>query len=339
MRGVTTLPLPRFRRGAWIYRPHPKSPTTEVPDKAIIHERCALIVRTGSIGTAVKVDVRDRGAVISSHLIRLEFEDEAAAAAVAAYFCSPAGKILQHKISYGAVQPQIGQDELLALPIPQFVLDAKEQILALVTEQERVIRASKSLTTAAKYLVESLIEGQLTEAELLTAEKALQAGNDRLDRVILSRLNTDGIDGQGPVLFGDLGELYQLLSLAEGIDDQPHATLVALIPRLRALLTMGFMPDIANECDGSALLRNLAHPVEADGADDQGNGKGLRIIWALVQVGLSASAYWPCAWTWRLTLSCFVPSWRSSPRCALHGWRLPLRAVKRQGKWLCNRLP
>ncbi|HGP4164392.1 TPA: hypothetical protein ACLM00_002319 [Pseudomonas aeruginosa] len=54
----------------------------------------------------------------------------------------------------------------------------------------------------------------------------------------------------------------------------PHATLVALIPRLRALLTMGFMPDIANECDGSALLRNLAHPVEADGADDQGNGKG-----------------------------------------------------------------
>ncbi|AOT40366.1 restriction endonuclease subunit S [Pseudomonas aeruginosa] len=190
--------------------------TTEVPDKAIIHERCALIVRTGSIGTAVKVDVRDRGAVISSHLIRLEFEDEAAAAAVAAYFCSPAGKILQHKISYGAVQPQIGQDELLALPIPQFVLDAKEQILALVTEQERAIRASKSLTTAAKYLVESLIEGQLTEAELLTAEKALQAGNDRLDRVILSRLNTDGIDGQGPVLFGDLGELYQLLSLAEG---------------------------------------------------------------------------------------------------------------------------
>ncbi|MGV8321406.1 hypothetical protein ACV343_32625, partial [Pseudomonas aeruginosa] len=79
---------------------------------------------------------------------------------------------------------------LLALPIPQFGLDAKEQILALVTAQERAIRASKSLTTAAKYLVESLIEAQLTEAELLTAEKALQAGHDRLERVILSRLNT-----------------------------------------------------------------------------------------------------------------------------------------------------
>ncbi|AKN26930.1 MULTISPECIES: hypothetical protein [Stutzerimonas] len=54
----------------------------------------------------------------------------------------------------------------------------------------------------------------------------------------------------------------------------PHAILVALIPHLRALLTTGFMPDIANECDGSALLRNLAHPVEPDGTGDQGNGKG-----------------------------------------------------------------
>lgn len=190
--------------------------TTEVPDKAIIHERCALVVRTGSIGTAVKVDARDRGAVISSHLIRLEFTDEADAAAVAAYLCSPAGKILQHKISYGAVQPQIGQDELLALPIPQFVLDAKEQILTLVTEQESAIRASKSLTTTAKYLVEALIEGQLTEAELIAAEQALQAGTDQLDRRILNRLKTDGVDGQGPALFGELDELYHLLTQAEG---------------------------------------------------------------------------------------------------------------------------
>ncbi|SFL94016.1 restriction endonuclease subunit S [Nitrosomonas communis] len=192
------------------------SHTTEVPDKAIIHERCALVVRTGSIGTAIKVDERDRGAVISSHLIRLEFPDEADAAAVAAYLCSTAGKVLQHKISYGAVQPQIGQDELLALPIPQFVLDAKEQILALVTEQESAIRASKSLTTTAKYLVEALIEGLITEAELIAAEQALQASNDQLDRRILNRLKTDGIDGQGAALFGDLDELYHLLTQAEG---------------------------------------------------------------------------------------------------------------------------
>ncbi|PYY90457.1 hypothetical protein DNK59_03710 [Pseudomonas sp. TKO26] len=54
----------------------------------------------------------------------------------------------------------------------------------------------------------------------------------------------------------------------------PHATSVALIPRLRALLTTGFMVAVGNECESSALLRSLAHPVEAEGASDQGNGKG-----------------------------------------------------------------
>lgn len=79
----------------------------------------------------------------------------------------------------------------------------------------KACEVATQLTNAAKFLVEALIEGQLTEAELITAEKALQAGTDRLDRYILSRLNTDGIDGQGPALFSDLDELYRLLAQAE----------------------------------------------------------------------------------------------------------------------------
>ncbi|WP_448216915.1 hypothetical protein [Endozoicomonas sp. 2B-B] len=43
----------------------------DIPDKAQINERCVLAVRTGSIGNAVKVDERDKHAVISSHLIKL----------------------------------------------------------------------------------------------------------------------------------------------------------------------------------------------------------------------------------------------------------------------------
>ncbi|MGE8062553.1 hypothetical protein [Pseudomonas sp. NPDC089547] len=85
-----------------------------------------------------------------------------------------------------------------------------------LTQAGKACEVATQLTNAAKLLVEALIEGQLTEAELLTAEKALQAGNDRLDRFILNRLNTDGIDGQGPALFGDLDELYHLLTQVEG---------------------------------------------------------------------------------------------------------------------------
>ena len=70
------------------------------------------------------------------------------------------------------------------------------------------------LTNAAKFLVEALIEGQLTEAELIAAEQALQAGNDQPDRQILNRLKTDGVDGQGQALFSDLDQLYSLLEQA-----------------------------------------------------------------------------------------------------------------------------
>lgn len=54
----------------------------------------------------------------------------------------------------------------------------------------------------------------------------------------------------------------------------PHASLVALIPRLRTLLVTGFTAAVANEGDGLALLRYLAHPLEAEDAGDRGDDKG-----------------------------------------------------------------
>ncbi|WP_210456594.1 restriction endonuclease subunit S [Pantoea ananatis] len=188
------------------------SKSIDVPQKAVIHETCVLVVRTGSIGTAVKVHALDKGCAISSHLIRLEFEDEETAAAVAVFLNSSAGKVLLHKISYGAVQPQIGQEELLALNIPEYVLNEKTQCLALLNSYELAIRASKSLTVSAKNLVEALIEGQLTERQLVEAQQALEDGDNSLDQAILSKLSAEGyaIEGATP-LFSDVDELYRLL--------------------------------------------------------------------------------------------------------------------------------
>lgn len=192
------------------------SKSINVPQKAVIHETCVLVVRTGSIGTAVKVHALDKGCAISSHLIRLEFEDEETAAAVAVFLNSSAGKVLLHKISYGAVQPQIGQEELLALHIPEYVLNEKTQCLALLNSYELAIRASKSLTVSAKNLVEALIEGQLTEQQLIQAQQALEDGDNSLDLAILSKLSAKGyaIEGATP-LFSDVDELYSLLEDAE----------------------------------------------------------------------------------------------------------------------------
>jgi type I restriction enzyme S subunit len=118
-------------------------------------------------------------------------------------------------VTTGSVVPKVTSENLLNVKVPDSIATDTE-IGDYLRSADLAVRCSMALTNAAKLLVEALIEGQLTEAELLTAEKALQAGNGRLDRVILSRLNTDGIDGQGPALFGDLDELYHLLTQAEG---------------------------------------------------------------------------------------------------------------------------
>jgi len=165
----------------------------------------------------VKVDERDKDAVISSHLIKLEFDNERLAAAVAVFLNSSAGKVLLHKISYGAVQPQIGQDELIKLPIPEFILANASTILVLLKQYESSIRTSGRLVNAAKQLVEALIENKLNEQELINAQQALERGDTTLDRQILSRLTAKGIDHEGsPPLFPDLDQLYDLLEKAEG---------------------------------------------------------------------------------------------------------------------------
>jgi type I restriction enzyme S subunit len=180
-----------------------------IPNKARLDTRCALVVRTGSIGVAVPVFIEDTHATISSHLIRLRFKTEKEAAVVAAFLNSEAGRVLQRKISYGAVQPQIGQDELLALPVPRTVLDSAVSILKLLTTEDAALRFSQSLTATATTLVENLIEGKVTEADLSAAQKALESGDRGLDRAILQTLRPNGNPAQP--LIADLDGLYALL--------------------------------------------------------------------------------------------------------------------------------
>lgn len=74
---------------------------------------------------------------------------------------------------------------------------------------------SMQLTAAAKFLVEELIEGQISEAELVTVQQALEAGDDSLDRALLERITADGIDGDSLPLFDDIDQLYYLLTQAD----------------------------------------------------------------------------------------------------------------------------
>jgi|GEM_PF-1296974 len=188
----------------------------KVPPKATVNPRCAFVVRTGSVGVAVKAQAEDSDACISSHLIRLEFDREAIAAAVAAWLNGSAGKCLQEKITYGGVQPQISQEELLELPLPSQLLDTAEQILMLWETRERCLRTAGRLVTAAKLLIEALIERRLSETCLIEAQRAIQHGDHTPDRDLLGRLASNGLDVTGaPKLFPDLDMLYRTLKDAE----------------------------------------------------------------------------------------------------------------------------
>ena len=79
--------------------------------------------------------------------------------------------------------------------------------------QEKTKREfSRRLTEAAKQLVESLIEGKVSEAELKAAQEALERGDRTLDRELLGRLTRKGMDVKDePPLFSDLDALYRAL--------------------------------------------------------------------------------------------------------------------------------
>ncbi len=116
-------------------------------------------------------------------------------------------------LASGATHPRIDKYDLYHIVIP--VLPQANEMGDMLAQAQAAYFASGFLTTAAKLLVEALIEGQITESQLVTAQQALEAGDDSLDRTILARLKTDGLDGAGEPLFPELDQLYDLLERAK----------------------------------------------------------------------------------------------------------------------------
>jgi type I restriction enzyme S subunit len=121
-------------------------------------------------------------------------------------------------LATGATHPRIDQYDVYDLVMP--VLDSQEELGLLLEQAQAAYFLSQELAKAAKFLVEALIEGQIDETQLIAAQEFLDAGRDELDRSILSRLKTDGLDGQGEPLFSDLDTLYDLLEQATAEQEQ-----------------------------------------------------------------------------------------------------------------------
>lgn len=111
-------------------------------------------------------------------------------------------------VASGATHPRVGADEVLDLLVPW--RDGHEVLGASLERAQQAYLAARALVTAARLLVEALIERKVTEAELIAAGKEADA-----DRALLARLTEDGLDGVGAPLFSDLDSLAGLLAEAQ----------------------------------------------------------------------------------------------------------------------------
>ncbi len=142
---------------------------------------------------------------------------------------------LQTKIGYIQIQSTIrgisahsypNDVKQINIPIPNIPSHLKQKWFAC---DEQMLKAgmanelSTQLVDISKFLVEALIEGQITEQQIIDAQNALEAGDNSLDRDILSRVTDKGFDFERKSLFHDLDNLYDLLQESqEAFEQKDH---------------------------------------------------------------------------------------------------------------------
>jgi type I restriction enzyme S subunit len=116
-------------------------------------------------------------------------------------------------VASGSTHPRIDQYDLYDVVVP--VHQDHELMGSWLEAAQCAYFLASQLVQTSKNLVEALIEGQLTEQQLIQAQQALDDGDNSLDQAILSKLSNEGyaIEGATP-LFSDLDELYRLLESA-----------------------------------------------------------------------------------------------------------------------------
>ncbi|KPA52951.1 hypothetical protein VT25_09210 [Photobacterium leiognathi subsp. mandapamensis] len=145
--------------------------------------------------------------------------DVVPASYVRAYLLSRLGYVKIQSTIRGITAHSYPNDvALLDIYIPEIEPNQKEEWFnqdELLVQAGFAVEFAQLLTSSAKTLVEALIEGQLTEQQLIQAQQALDDGDNSLDQAILSKLSNEGyaIDGATP-LFSDIDELNSLLESA-----------------------------------------------------------------------------------------------------------------------------
>lgn len=161
-----------------------------------------IVAQDGTVGNAYVVT---EPCWANNHVWVVDLYDHVDAHAVALYLSSVYP--YWSGVTTGAVIPKVTGPNLMRVRLPRAVATASETVGQPFRDSLESNKLAKRLTTAARLLVEALIERKVTEAELIAAHTDPAA-----DRSLLARLKTDGLDGDGAPLFPDLDRLFELLA-------------------------------------------------------------------------------------------------------------------------------
>ncbi|EOB2812081.1 hypothetical protein ACIL2X_001835 [Vibrio vulnificus] len=159
--------------------------------------------------------VTDSEMVATSGFSVLRFSSLAQAAFYHAWLRTDDATAQLMRWNSGSAYPAIDDDVPLNIIVPEFEQEFVDSWGQKLLDAQFAYVYARKLTEAAKTLVEALIEGQLTEQQLIQAQQTLDDGDNSLDQAILSKLSSEGygIDGATP-LFNDIDELYRLMESA-----------------------------------------------------------------------------------------------------------------------------
>ena len=185
-----------------------------------LHEGDVVVAVGGYIGSAAVVR-RVEPAVIGQHSAVLPMGpgSQIDEGYLVAYLSSRAGTVQLQRYVSGTVQAGINLEDLRGIRVPVPSTELQQRVGDAVRQADDLNFLSKRLCAAACRLVEALVEGRVSEADLVDAQRALDSGETGPDRTILSRLTEEGIDVAGKAsLFADLEALYAALEEAKRAD-------------------------------------------------------------------------------------------------------------------------
>src|SRR5690606_34104675 len=140
-------------------------------DEELARSRCAandiILTITGYPGTASLVTEEDLPVNINQHSVRFNIKDGIEPGYVCAALNSKFLKYQVDRLAIGGTRDALDYPSVGRLLIPRYEAEVEKNIGEQARCVNAAVKLSQRLTNAAKLLVEGLIEGQLTEAELI----------------------------------------------------------------------------------------------------------------------------------------------------------------------------